>query len=637
MLLLDQQIDILAIRKRLKPNQLVWARVAHVSDAQHKYSIMYGDVRNFSFSLTSSDYQIGDVMWVRIKQPVTSSVRQTTIVEPYIADPATPPAMIQEGDICFGRIRKISDESMKVNVTPKMIVDVTNFHEVFQGKLPREKDPITVQIDNLQQKPYTAHIVYHTAKSPSTSENTAKQSPKQEDQTKKTSYATSRIVQQVEMLPKAILPDDLTIHTGLGTFPDESGNIINATRDKDRELAANIVSKSYDIAVDRGFVLVDSMDYDAKTIAFSFPICTTMGKGSPYMFFGVRSDVKNPGKWFVELAGYKGKNSAKAFTSQVFVKSMDELLQQLADTALPEQWSFDDTKAKYDILDNYLKITYFNAWIRELLVDAEDPDKHYVYRIFNTGLVNYRYESIYGVFRKYHNYINPMQKWKYEGFAVVGDSQTDLGKTINRLFPYSQLPKRIQYISELADLYLDRNTPITTDYTHIVVDNITRLPPKFFLYTASYLYANDVKEIVDQMESSNHAVRTKAYQRMKEYISKNDAYRASLEKRIQDAEHQARMRAEWNYKAAVPMYFASKNCISLLLPLSLTHEGKPGAAASPDVALAVSRLSSGNYQGESIYTLQQAYLASRLITRPDSDWLMPDAIRNAAVNNNQGE
>lgn len=46
----------------------------------------------------------------------------------------------------------------------------------------------------------------------------------------------------------------------------------------------------------------------------------------------------------------------------------------------------------------------------------------------------------------------------------------------------------------------------------------------------------------------------------------------------------------------------------------------------PDVALVVSKQPSGNYQGETIFSLDMAYLDSRLITRPDSDWLTPENI-----------
>ena len=44
------------------------------------------------------------------------------------------------------------------------------------------------------------------------------------------------------------------------------------------------------------------------------------------------------------------------------------------------------------------------------------------------------------------------------------------------------------------------------------------------------------------------------------------------------------------------------------------------------MALVVQRMRSGNYQGQTILTLPQAYLDARLVCRPDSDWLRTDEI-----------
>ena len=40
----------------------------------------------------------------------------------------------------------------------------------------------------------------------------------------------------------------------------------------------------------------------------------------------------------------------------------------------------------------------------------------------------------------------------------------------------------------------------------------------------------------------------------------------------------------------------------------------------------VQRMESGNYQGQTILTLPQAYLDARLVCRPDSDWLRVDTV-----------
>ena len=57
-----------------------------------------------------------------------------------------------------------------------------------------------------------------------------------------------------------------------------------------------------------------------------------------------------------------------------------------------------------------------------------------------------------------------------------------------------------------------------------------------------------------------------------------------------------------------------------MLPLGLTDE------ETPDVALVVELTHSGNYQGQTILTLPQAYIDARLMCRLSSDWLSQSQI-----------
>lgn len=84
---------------------------------------------------------------------------------------------------------------------------------------------------------------------------------------------------------------------------------------------------------------------------------------------------------------------------------------------------------------------------------------------------------------------------------------------------------------------------------------------------------------------------------------------------IEAAVRLARRRVKWNFKTAIPSYYPRGNSMSLLLPLSLTEEDRV------DAALVVQLTPSGNYQGQTILTMSQAYKHARLICRPDSDWL----------------
>ena len=79
----------------------------------------------------------------------------------------------------------------------------------------------------------------------------------------------------------------------------------------------------------------------------------------------------------------------------------------------------------------------------------------------------------------------------------------------------------------------------------------------------------------------------------------------------------ARKRVRWNFKTAIPSYYPRANAMSLLLPLCLTDDDQV------DAALVVQLVESGNYQGQTVLTMEQAYMNARLICRPDSDWLTP--------------
>ena len=79
----------------------------------------------------------------------------------------------------------------------------------------------------------------------------------------------------------------------------------------------------------------------------------------------------------------------------------------------------------------------------------------------------------------------------------------------------------------------------------------------------------------------------------------------------------------WHYYAASPI--AKK--LQILLPLALEDKKRI------DVALVCNHVYKpeegvNNYEGRTIFTLQMAYNNARLITRPDSDWLMADMAIN---------
>jgi len=93
-----------------------------------------------------------------------------------------------------------------------------------------------------------------------------------------------------------------------------------------------------------------------------------------------------------------------------------------------------------------------------------------------------------------------------------------------------------------------------------------------------------------------------------------------VQNRLKDAVELSKKRARWNYKTAVPMYYARTNTMSFMLPLALIDD------LMPDLALVVGLTQSGCYQGQTVLTLPQAYIDARLVCRLTENWLDPTKI-----------
>lgn len=106
-------------------------------------------------------------------------------------------------------------------------------------------------------------------------------------------------------------------------------------------------------------------------------------------------------------------------------------------------------------------------------------------------------------------------------------------------------------------------------------------------------------------------------------IFEDDDWKQFLTTRFSNALDIALSRVAWNYKTAIPVYYVKDHKMQLLLPLALEHKG------TIDVALVCNHKYDkekevNNYEGRTIFTMEMAYNNARLITRPDSDWLMAD-------------
>ena len=304
----------------------------------------------------------------------------------------------------------------------------------------------------------------------------------------------------------------------------------------------------------------------------------------------------------------------KQLESFAFLGSWSSFLSELADKAVAEEWDFRDSRRRsYHILIQYIKYTFARLRQENKVCVSEDSQ----FAAFNTGLVDKHYDDIYACFGP--NVPGSDTRWKFTGFCTA--ASRGLGKMLVNYFNPLPLPPR--YFTKSEDLFFDLDKRLHTDFDHIIIDNIRRLPLHFL--EDQFSDCPEAKEICAEISGTTDKYRrTALYNELKEIISDNSRLFIRIQNRIKDSIELARKRVRWNYKTAIPSYFPKRDSMSLMLPLCLTEE------ETPDVALVVELTQSGNYQGQTILTIPQAYIDARLMCRITGDWLNPAQISLSA-------
>ena len=302
----------------------------------------------------------------------------------------------------------------------------------------------------------------------------------------------------------------------------------------------------------------------------------------------------------------------KALEAFAYMGVWNDTLRTLSEMALPENWDFLGGPSipgkEKQLLHSYLCYTFYRLQMQHKISITKEED----FAAFNTGLVTPSYDEIYACFEKNRGGSSP---WQLAGFCRAGER--GLGKKLTEKF--NPLPQAATYFEDLRDvLYETKLTPIV-DYQHIIIDNLKRLPMSFV--RVQCYDSPQALVLIDRIERTHNFYAKR--QRISELalLIENDARLFNrLRNRVKDAVDLAVKRVRWNYKTAVPMFYPRGNTMSLLLPLCLNEDNHA------DVALVVQRVESGNYQGQTILTLAQAYLDARLVCRLDNDWLMAETV-----------
>ncbi len=306
----------------------------------------------------------------------------------------------------------------------------------------------------------------------------------------------------------------------------------------------------------------------------------------------------------------------------------DDKYDQLAALALEEKWYYGNSVGKsgknHPLLRNYLNYTFKRLWYEQkILITDEVEDntgKKTRYAAFNTGLVDRMYSDIYALLKK--NPKEGKQPWLLSKFVVAGENA---GKIFIRYFDKN--PERADYFENRIEnmLFDPKGMEPSCDYEHMLTEHLGRFPKEFLednCFPASFLTIDGVTLDMACAPGVDKEVSEKYFGSLGTKVKNDTRTFRRMKNRLEDAVALAVKRVSWNYKTAIPMYSFTKNAGCLLLPLSLVEED-----GKADLAVVMSKQPSGRYQGETVLTLEQAYLNSRLVSRPDSDWLRTEFIR----------
>lgn len=240
---------------------------------------------------------------------------------------------------------------------------------------------------------------------------------------------------------------------------------------------------------------------------------------------------------------------------------------QLAGLADPEDWDGAGPSARgtLRLLRNYIEWTFERLHQEGKVLASSDGRMS----AFNTGLATRHQETIYGLLTRNRGLGN--EPWRFEAWREESHVQL--------LQNFPQLPDFARYTDDPADLFYDwRLGDPVVNVKHIVseTENLSRFP---------------------------EPLRSHSYQ---------------AELALEGALKRALKRVRRNYRTAVPFWYPTLDKVQLLLPLSLND---PDVV---DLALVVARIGD-YYRGNTVLTTAMAYANARLLTRPDSDWLLPVA------------
>lgn len=318
---------------------------------------------------------------------------------------------------------------------------------------------------------------------------------------------------------------------------------------------------------------------------------------------------------------------------------IEELANKLYQGRIKEKWYYgskepSDVKNKYAILIQYLTYTFKRLCHEKKVVVTTDSNTQKSYAAFHTGLVDKMHQDIFAVFEENQN--PNQQPWFLKGFTTFAENAS---KWILHPYFHANKPQLADYFEgKWENLFFDPALRIECIYEHILRDRCLRFPEGFYTKWCGKEFTQiDGMSFTTATKLPATDPRKKEYtEKLKAKITASNQEQANLVRAFQNAVDYAKNRARRNYKIAIPMYFPSQNKMSLLLPLALIDNDHVNLALVLErkQEQTNSEASAAYYMANTVLPLDWAYADSRLIARPDNEWLVTDALDDSDLGTN---
>lgn len=345
---------------------------------------------------------------------------------------------------------------------------------------------------------------------------------------------------------------------------------------------------------------------------FFFPLRFQNQQGERLFGLVRRSDSKTTYRYYLNYIGPDRDKPKEYLRRMVHFPDMEKAIKDLAQLARKEDWCYHNSKDRYIILKIYLQYTFYRLVSQEKI----KIDQKSGFVCFNTGLVTNDYEPIYAVLLKNQDK-TIKEDYLFQGFSIAGIQ--GYGKVIVEHF--CPLPQKATYFDDPNVLYLPQDAEIHSDLPHILRDNLDRFPLPFLEKLSAPF--EEIHKVVLQIKKERSDIRKeRLYGLLSDKVQKSEFFLALLKTSLEMAISRGIRMIRYDNRLLLPTFFPTRNVFSLMLPLAFETSEKV------DAVLILEKTQSGNYQGQTILTLKQSYVNSRLIAPLDRSYLKASEIED---------